>query len=681
MATLDKLLKFLTVPNVAELIEEDKLKQIGKDVVKGFKIDEDSRADWLRTNEEAVKIIKNCSDQDDDRDGLYEGQSKVIFPLIGPAIHQLSSRLISHLVRNGKTVEIKVLGKDSPVIDPQSGQPVPGLYTKAEKARKVEQYMNYDVLIASKGVWIKDRHKLCNIVSGWGIGFIKIYYDNTLEKICEEVIPPKDVIVNQNITSLEKAPRVTIRHRLSKNNIIEQQRSGYFLDKDLEKLQLKPSEGVNVEEEIDPVFNFLCQDCYIDLDGDGYKEPWKVYVEENSEEVFCIVPAFEYKDISPDEKGKITKILRRLDVVDYHCLDDIEAGFYGFGLNALLLHPNKVLTTIERQITDAGLLANAAGVSGFVTKAFKTKERSIKVSLGRFDVLDCNPTVNPSDQVMQLPFKEPSQVLLNFFQLLIDVSKNQGFINDILTGDVEMQNVPATTTLAMTEAATRGFKPIIQKLYIAEQQIHTIRFHMNAKYLDKDKYMRFQDDEFAINSSDFDEESMDICPVADPTLSSDAIKYSRARALVDGLQVFGSVTNMQEAASRYYTDMGFNEPLKLIQNQPPQPDPKIVEAQMKTQLEQQKMQIEAQMEQQAMQFKAQLEQVKMMLKGQQQEVRAKDSAMKRIKTQADIITQEKQTDIQQQHADIARAKVKVDAEKVDVIRIAAQNKPEGNSNG
>jgi len=690
MAALDKLLKYLTSRNIAESLDDEKLKDIAEQVIKGYEIDEESRADWLEINKEAMELIKHCEKGSaDDRDGLYEGQAKLIFPLLAPATIQLASRLITHIVRNDKAVEFKVLGKDYPMQDPQTGEPIPGLYVKAEKARKVSEYMNYELLIESD-TWLKDTHKLMHIVAGWGIGFKQVYYDYISEKNISDVISPENVVINHKVSCLEKAPRVTVKHYLTKNEIIEFIRAGYFLDLDLEQLaEDKYSNEMNDSREEQPVHEFLCQTCYLDLDDDDYLEPYKVYVHKQSEQVFCIVPAFEYEDIKMDSKGKVLRISRRLDIVDFHAIDDPEGGYYSIGLNYLLLHPNKALTAIQRQLIDAGTLSNAAAVSGFVTKAFKTKERSIRVSLGEFQVLDCNPTVDPSKQIIPMPMREPSQTLLNMFQILIDVSKNQGFINDILTGDVEMQNVPATTTLAMTEQATRAFKPIIQKLYISLKKEFKLLFHLHAKHLVKERYVNFQDDEITVNQDDFDEESLDICPVADPTMSSEAVKFGRARALVEGLQVFGSVTNLQQAALTYYTDMGFNDPQSLVQQQQQQPDPKAMEVQLKAQIAQQEAQFkqaQLQLQAQNQQAQNQIKMLQMQLKAGQQQVKGADSAVKRAKTISDAQNSQKQVAIQAQQVandservDIERQKLAIEQDKVDVARIAANNKPKGNS--
>lgn len=670
---LKTLHKYLASKNIAEFIDDEDLNDIADDVITGYDIDDKSRQQWLEINREAMKIIKQAENEEGDtRNSIFEGQAKLVFPLITPATIQLTARLTSHLVRNGQTVEFKVLGKDSPVVDPQTQQPTPGLYVKAEKARKVGALMNYDMLNKER-TWKRNKKKTIQSSCGWGVGFEQTYYDDVTNRPVTEFIHPENVVINKNVISLEDAPRITVKHYLTKNDIVTQQRAGYFLDIDIEDLKEdnsskdfnKEDSKHNDENEIHPTYLFLCQDCYMDLDDDGYEEPYRVYIHYDSKQVFSIVPAFEYDDLSIDQKGDVVSIKRRLEIDDCHCIEDPEGGYYSIGLNYILLHPNKALTAIQRQLIDAGTLSNAAAVSGFATKAFRTRERRIKIKLGEFPVLDCNPNVDPSKQIIQMPFREPSQVLLSLFQLLIEVNNKQGFISDILTGDTEMQNVPATTALAATEQATRAFQPLIDNLYTFLQSGFEKRFHIYAKHLDQPRYVAIEDDVSAVQAQDFDEASLDIVPVADPTMSSEAFKYSRQRAMVEGLQVFGTVTNLQEAAIRYYTDMGFSDPQKLVQQQPQQPDPKIVAAQLQHQIAQQQLQLDAgklQLEQE----KVKNHQLELAIKSSTSMTKTKESAAKVQKLNSDAM-------MNYGHLEVEQQKIPIENKKADAALIAAHN--------
>jgi hypothetical protein len=548
------------------------------------------------------------------------------------------------------------------------------IWAKKDRGKRVTGFMNYELLVESKN-WLAEDHKLNTIVAAWGVGFKQVYHDYISKKTCSELIHPENVIINQKVSCLDRAPRVTVRHFMTKNDIIENINAGYFLDIELELLKKSDedcSEGQNDSREKQPVYEILCQTCYLDLDDDEYLEPYKCYVNTESRQLLCIVPAFELQDINIEDK-KLISIKRRLDIVDQHLLDSPDGNYYSLGLNHLLTHTNTAITSILRQLIDAGTLSNAAAVSGFVTKAFKTKERNIKIRLGQFNVLDCNPTVDPTKQIINMPFREPSQVLLGLLQLLIESGKNNGFINDILTGDVEMQNVPATTSMAMVEQATRSFKPIIAKKYMALKEEFTIRFHLHSKFLDGVKYAKFQDDVIAVAKDDFNENEVDIAPVADPTLSSESQGYARTRALMESIPVFGPVLNMKEAALRFYTQLEFENPEALVNQGEAPPDPKMMEVQLKAQIAQLKAQNE-QMQVQIEAGKLQNERAKLALKQEESMRKDGESKAKIGKMVADAHKDNAQALISKQQADTAERSVDVEEKKVEVMKIQAQNK-------
>jgi chaperonin GroES len=580
MPAIDKLLKFLNTPNIAELLDDDQLHKIAEDVTLGYQIDQDSREDWLSTNLEAMKIIKHAEGSNERRDFPFVDSAKVIYPLLAPATIQLASRLVQHITRNDRVGECTILGEDEPIMNPMNGQPMPGQYKKKAKAERVSSFLNYEKLVESD-TWLKDTHKLCHIVASWGTAFRQVYYDPITKKNCSDLIPPEDVIINHNISCLEKAPRITLRHYLTKNDMVSYQRSGYFLDLNLDDLNYGTNDGQkNDSREIMPVHEFLCQFCYLDLDDDGYAEPYKVYVHRTSAKTACIMPAYEYADIDVNpEDGEIRYIKPRIDIVDFHCMDDPQGKYYSIGLNYLLLHQNKAITSIVRQLLDSGTLSNQQG--GFVTKAFKTKERNLQFKMGQFQVLDINPNIDPNKHIIPLPFKEPSQVLLGLLQLLISSGKEMGFISDILVGDAEMQNVPATSMLAMVEQGTRAFKPIVQKLYISLKKEFKLWFHIHSIYADEVTYAKFQDTNLAVYKDDFDEESLDIVPVADPTQSSEAHKYAMIQAKYQLLQSAPAALNIEALILSIMTDLQIPDPQSFIVPQESQkPDPKMLQVQL-----------------------------------------------------------------------------------------------------
>lgn len=650
MATIDKLLKILNSYNVATTLDEEKITSIVKDVIKGYKIDSDSREEWLEINQKSLALVKQNNNLEQ-KDFPFENASKVVYPLITPAGIQLSSRLIQHIVRNDKIAECAVMGED-----------LDG--SKKLKAERVSNFLSYEYLIESD-TWLPDEHRLLSILSFWGTAFKRVYYDKTTKKICSDIIPSEDVIINNNTTSLEKCPRITIRQYLTKNEIISKIRAEEFSDIELETLSVSGNDNnENSNEEINPVHEVLEQFCYLDLDGDEYEEPYIVFVHNKSEKLLGIYPAFELSDVEINQKGEVIKITPRHYIVDYHLIDSPEGKFYSIGLNQLLYHQNESINSILRQLLDAGTLSNAASCSGFVTQAFKTREREINVKLGTFQSVEVNPSVKLADQVLNMPFREPSQVLLSLLQLLITSGKETGFITDILTGEAEVQNVPATTMLAMVEQSTRAFKPMIQKLYVSLKKEFKLWFHLHSLYLDRDKYFKFQDLSIQITKDDFDEKSLDICPVADPTQSSEARKYATLQAMIQILSTpAANVINMREMVVRFFTGLDVTSPETLVSpEQAPAPDPKLIEIQTHAQLKEKDLQILA-LKQQISEFKAQTDRAKVMLKAQEVNTKTKESDVKQRKMAADATATVAKIHIDKQLADTAQYQAETERHK------------------
>lgn len=661
--SIEQLLKFVESPNIAEELEEDKLKEILSDVSHGFDIDEQSCQDWIDMNKEALKMIKAETKVEHTKNYAH---SKVIYPLLASATIQLSSRLIPHLVRNNKVVECAVLGPDPAGI-------------KAQKAKIVSDFFSYDLLVDSDS-WLLESHKLIQMLCAWGMAYRKPYYDESRDKVLSDVISPEDVVINSNTSCIEKARRITVKNYVTKNEITEYIRSERYLDVDIDRLKAGPSE---VEEnelqdllDTNPVYEILEQFCYIDLDEDGYEEPYIVHFHKDSELIFGIYAAYELEDIHVNSKGKVKKIVPRPYVIDYHCIDDPAGKYHSMGLNQLLYHQNKSITSVLRQLIDSGTLANQQG--GFVTKAFKTKKRDIQQELGKFTQLEIPPSTDIRSQIMPLPFKEPSQVLYSLLGLLIDAGKETGFVTQALMGDSQGQNVPATTMLAIIEQGTRAFKPMVQKLYHSLKKEFKSMFHLYSKYSTKERFIRYSDTNIQISQEVFNEDELDIVPVADPTQSSEAHRFIKLQALEQLMQTpLMNILNPQAMAMRIFNDLQIDRPEELIaQPQPQQPDPKMIEMQMKQQINMAKLDLEKQKGERE-QVLIQIETLKTQIKHMETQIRASESEERQRMMIAKSHKDQQEANVKERMANVAEDKVEVERERLELM--ARQQRNEANA--
>lgn len=655
--SIEKLLKFAQADNIAEQLDDDQLRTICEDATHGYDIDSASCEDWIEMNKEALKMIKAETKSEYTQNYAH---SKVIYPLLASATIQLASRLIPHLMRNDKVAECAVLGPDP------DGR-------KFAKAHAVSEFFSYDLLVDSDS-WLKESHKLIHMLCAWGTAYRKLYYDDSQDKVLSEVLSPEDVIINSNTPSIDKARRITIRRYMSKNEITEMIRAGKFLDIDIEKLK----SGYNREDEMqdyqdtNPVYEVLEQFCYRDLDDDGYEEPYIVYFHRDGEKVLGIYAGYEEQDIYVNKSGQIKKIVPRPYIIDYHCIDDPAGKYHSMGLNHLLFHQNKSITSVLRQLIDSGTLANQQG--GFTTKAFKTKKREIKQELGKFTPLDIPPGTDIRSQIMSLPFKEPSQVLFSLLGLLIDAGKETGFVTQALMGDSEGQNVPATTMLAIIEQGTRAFKPMVQKLFHSLKKEFKMMFHLYGKFSNFERFIKYGDINIQISQEIFNESELDIVPVADPTQSSEAHSYMKIQALQQMLQTpLANVLNLPELAMRVLKGLQIDEAEKLIAPPaPPAPDPKQMELQLKAQLGQQKMQLE-QVKEQREGMKLHLEMLKTQIKEQEARITQQESAEKQAMMLAKSHKDQQEANVKERLAKVAEDKVEIEHERLELLAKQQRN--------
>lgn len=655
--SVEKLLKFVQSDNVAELLDDEQNQEIIIDCGRGFDIDLDTCQSWMDMNKEALRMIKAETDNEYTKNYAH---SKVIYPLLASANIQLASRLIPHLVRNNRVAECAVLGPDPDGM-------------KAAKAEKISSFFSYDLLIDSDS-WLKESHKLLHMVCAWGTGYRKLCFDEGQDKVLSEVISPEDVIINSNTSGIEKARRITVRNYMTKNQIVEYIRADRFLDVDLDKLTNITSKDENFAEpdDINPVYEILEQFCYLDLDDDGYEEPYIVYFHKDSNTMLGIYCGYAEEDIHVNDKGKIKKIIPRPYIVDYHCIDDPAGKYHSMGLNHLLFHQNKSITSILRQLIDSGTLANQQG--GFTTKAFKTKKREIKQELGKFTQLEIPPNVDIRSQIMPLPFKEPSQVLFSLLGLLIDAGKETGFVTQALMGESEGQNVPATTMLALVEQGTRAFKPMVQKLFHSLKKEFKMMFYMYGKFSSLERFVKYQDLDIQISREIFDATELDIMPVADPTQSSEAHVYMKIQALEQMMQTpLANVLNVPALAIRILKGLQIDKPEELIAPpQPQQPDPKMMELQLKQHIADGKMQLD-QIREQREGMKTHIEMLKAQLKQAEFQMSLQESDDRQREMTAKAHKDQQEANVKDRMAKVAEDKVGVERERLELMAKQQRN--------
>lgn len=656
------LLKILESYNVSENMSDEERRNIALQVIRGYDIDCKSRSDWLEINDRAMDIVHQTGDWAKDKDKPFEKSCKVIYPLLAPAIIQSAARLIPHLSRNGKSVEVAKFGEDP--------QGLIGL-----RSDRVSSFMNWQICIDSD--WLMQSHKLIHILTSWGVCFRRVFYDRIEERTKSEIIHPQDVVVNNNIQTLQDCSRITVMTFLNKNDLISRVSAGIFnSDIDVEKLPFSGQEKIeNDGRDTQPIYEILEQSILLDLDEDGYAEPYCAYVHKTSQTLLCLYPSFRFDDIKFSKDGKkVVAIKRRLDIIDYHYIDDPDGGFYSIGLNHLLVNHNDAITSLNRMLIDSGTLANYQ--NGIIGRIIKTKDRNLTFNkLGEFKVADIPPNIDLNNQIKLLPFKEPSVVLFQLLGLLVQSGKEVGFITDVLTGDMPAQNVPATTMLALVEQGTRAFKPIVQKLFFAQKKEFEIWFRLNRQYLTDEEYQRFHNNPQVFVVEDFDTNSLDIVPVADPTMSSEAHKYAKTNAIMHTIEM-GVCPNVLEGLRQFYTTIeAENVDLLLTppQSAESQVDPKVVKAEMDYDIKSRKLELDA-IQLQQEEKKLELEELKAHVKEAEAALKHVESASKIQQMQANAFKDREEAKRKDDQVDIAKEGLELERQRLQILDRQSRNK-------
>lgn len=591
--------------NLAEGLDEDQLIKIGSDCKRGFELDLDSRCEWEHDLDDWTKLAKQVREE---KSYPWPKAANVKYPLLATAAMQFSARAYPSLVpSNGKIVKSVVVGKDP------TGQ-------KYEKADRVSTYMSYQILKEMEG-WEEDMDKLLMMLSIVGTIFKKTYYDKAKDKICSYVILPKNLVIDYWTTSLEEAERISEVIEMTPRVLKEHQLKKLFLDVDLGKpiiMDDRTNSGHTEDDETVP-YTLVEQHTFLDLDDDGYAEPYIVTFERYKGQVLRIVPRYSEEDIELTD-GKVSRIKPIQMYTKFGFVPNPDGSFYDIGFGVLLGPLNESVNTIINQLIDSGSLNNLQ--SGFISKAIRLKMGESKFVPGEWKPVNAVGD-DLRKQIVPLPTKEPSNVLFQLMGTLITSGKELASVAEIFVGKMPGQNTPATTTMASIEQGMKVFTAVYKRIFRSLEQEFKKIFKLNKRYLDPYKYISILDIE--VGPDDFDEESYDVCPGADPTAVSQTEKLLKAQGLLeilpmipgmlDPIKVISRVLEAQEQPN--WQELFTPEVQASGQVPSSPPDPKLMAIQAKMEADQRKASIDIQSKVMDMELKGRDHQLQMAMKQQQ----------------------------------------------------------------
>lgn len=416
-----------------------------------------------------------------------------------------------------------------------------------------------------------------------GCMFKKTYFDSIKGHNVSEVVYPKELVVNYWSKTLEESDRITHVLKMSENDVYERTSNGIFIEQDLEKathlLETNSSDeatGVDKPEEEDETLPYLIleQHCNIDIDGDGYKEPYLVVVDYGSRKVLRIVPRFEDANVKYAENGDVISIRPDSYFTKFSFVPSPDGGFYDIGFGILLGPINETINTLINQLLDAGTISNMQ--SGFISKGIRIKGGNKTFSPGEWKYAN-SAGDDLRKGLVPLPVREPSQVLFSLLGMMIESGEKLSSVTEVMTGEIPGQNTKATVAMAAIEQGMKVFSSIYKRIHRSLSKEYSKLFKLNSIFLPEDSYFNTldvgQEQAQSIGLNDYNLDDLDVVPSSDPNVATEEQKLSKVQALGELLSL-GTI-NPQEFTKRVLeaTEQPNIEPLMQMPEQ--QPDPEV----------------------------------------------------------------------------------------------------------
>lgn len=577
----------ITSANLCGEFEDSDLKIIGNAVMDAYTRDIESRRNWLRRNGAAMDLAMQVQK---DKSFPWAGCSNVAFPLITIAAMQFHARAYPAIANGRDMVKCEIIGED------KDG-------AQATRAKRISTHMSWQ-LITQDQSWEEELDRSLLVLPIVGTVFKKTYYSNSKGHNVSELVLPQNLILDYWATSMESCPVKTHIIPMHRNKIYENVRRDVFVDvldeawfkadanpeTNQYKIAADNREGKTAPEtNQDTPFTILEQHCVLDLDGDGYAEPYIVTFEETSGTVLRIVCRFDREeDIERNNKGQIIKINGWECFTKVPFIPSPDGGIMDVGFGTLIGPLNESVNSSINQLIDSGTMSNTAG--GFLARGAK-----IKGGVYEFSPFGWNRVDSTGDDlrksIFPLPVREPSATLFNLLQMLIEYTQRITGSVDMMVGVTPGQNTPAETSRSAMEQGEKIYSAIFKRIWRALKWEFAKLYNLNAIHLPS-KYV-FGSAGLYVLREDYTQAGSSVIPVADPTISSSAAKLQKATLVKAAAQQGGGYD--VDAVERYWLDAaGVTDIDRLYPGQasmpPPAPDVKVQIQQLKNQAQEAKLQ-------------------------------------------------------------------------------------------
>jgi hypothetical protein len=542
--------------NLADLLPDDVLGALGSSLFESYENYKNSRKDWEDSYAKGLDLL---GFKYENRTQPFQNASGVTHPVLGEAVTQFQAQAYKELLPANGPVHTQIMG------DPNR--------QKEDQSVRVKDFMNYQLMNVMKE-YEPEFDQMLFYLPLSGSAFKKVYYDELLGRAVSKFVPSDDLIVPYTATSIEDAEAVVHRLKMSENDLRKKQVSGFYRDIEINPGYSQETEVEKKERELEGVQKTREEDMFtilefhmnLDLEGfedkdtagdmTGIKLPYIVTLDAGSREVLSIRRNYQPND---PLKKKIEYF------VHFKFLPGL--GFYGFGLIHMIGGLSRTATNALRQLIDAGTFSNMP--AGFKQRGIRVRDEANSIQPGEFRDVD-TPGGNIRDAFMPLPFKEPSQTLLQLMGIVVQAGQRFAAIADMQVGDGNQQ-AAVGTTIALLERGSRVMSAIHKRLYVAMKQEFNLLSNVFKTYLPPEYPYDVVGAQKNVKVTDFDDK-IDIIPVADPNIFSQSQRISLAQTELQLAMSNPQMHNLYEAYRDMYEAVGVkNIDTILPPPQPPMP--------------------------------------------------------------------------------------------------------------
>ena len=531
--------------NLAEYVDDDTLESLADELISDYEDDIGSRKDWMQTYVDGLELLGMKIEE---RAEPWEGACGVYHPLLSEALVKFQAETMMATFPSMGPVKTQIIGKETP--------------DKKAAAIRVQDDMNYQLTDVMKEYRPEHERML------WGLGlsgnaFKKVYFDPHLDRQVSVFVPAEDLVVPYGASNLESAERVTHVMRKTENELRRLQIAGFYIDIDLgepnntlDEVEKKIAEKMGFRATSDNRYKLLEMNVDLDLKGyeheedgkkTGIKLPYIVTVERGSNKVLAIRRNWEEDDETYQ---------KRQHFVHYGYVPGF--GFYCFGLIHLVGAFAKSGTSLIRQLVDAGTLSNLPG--GFKSRGLRVKGDDTPIAPGEWRDVDV-PSGSIKDNLLPLPYKEPSQVLMALLNQIVDEGRRFANTADLQISDMSA-NSPVGTTLAILERTLKVMSAVQARIHYSMKQELGLLKNIIAAYTPEDYDYEPEEGSRKAKKSDYD--NVDVIPVSDPNAATMAQKIVQYQAVMQLAQQSPQLYNMPLLHRQMLDVLGIKEAAKLV---------------------------------------------------------------------------------------------------------------------